>query len=295
MTEFKPLFSLLFLVTLAACGNGQEAAQPMEPAAATPQPAASADDTAARLQAALAGAQRSDANRARDQYRHPQETLLFFGLQPDMTVIELWPGGGWYTEVLAPVLRDTGHLVAAAYPADSDSDYFNRVLGEYQAKLAAAPAVYGQVTVIGFNPPAHASLGPDGSADMVLTFRNLHNWRNAGNLEAVFAAAYAVLKPGGVFGVAEHRAPAGSAVEQVFESGYMPQDYVIELAQQAGFELTATSEINANPKDTKDYPKGVWTLPPSLRLGEQDKAKYLAIGESDRMTLKFVKPTGSNK
>lgn len=280
MNASKSLFLLLFLLSVLITG------------VATASPSASA---AARLDAALAGTHRSDANRARDVYRHPKDTLLFFGLKPDMTVIELWPGGGWYTEVLAPVLRGTGHLVAAAYPADSDSAYFQRVLGNYQAKLAAAPAVYDQVAVIGFNPPAQASLGPANSADMVLTFRNLHNWKASGNLKAVFDAAFAVLKPGGVFGVVEHRAPAGSTVEEVFETGYMPQDYVIELAKQAGFELAATSEINANPKDTKDHPKGVWTLPPTFRLGEQDKAKYLAIGESDRMTLKFVKPTASGK
>lgn len=237
---------------------------------------------------ALKGSWREPANVARDKYRHPRETLEFFGLKPDMTVIELWPGGGWYTEILAPVLRDHGRLIAASVPTHGDSESDTAV--KYAAKLAADPAVYGKVKVIDFLPPRQLGLGPDGSADMVVTFRNLHNWQAAGGIAPVFQSAFKVLKHGGIFGIEEHRAAPGKNVNETFDSGYMPVDYVIQEAQQAGFKLVGQSEINANPKDTKDYPHGVWTLPPTYRLGDTDRAKYAAIGESDRMTLKFVKP-----
>lgn len=251
---------------------------------------ASADSVSAdaAIGQALKGAWRAPANAARDQYRHPQETLDFFGLQPNMTVIELWPGAGWYTEVLAPVLHDHGQLIEAAVPAKGDSESDNTV--RLLKKLANTPAIYGKVKVLDFLPPDKMDLGIAGSADMVLTFRNLHNWQGKGQLDNVFQAAFKVLKSGGVFGVVEHRAATGKTVDQTFKSGYMPVDYVIQEAKKAGFKLVAQSEINANPKDTKDYPSGVWTLPPTYTLGDQDKAKYTAIGESDRMTLKFMKP-----
>ena len=251
-------------------------------------PAFAADDgTDAALTAALKGSWREPANAARDQYRHPRETLEFFGLKPDMTVVQLWPGGGWYTEILAPVLRDHGMLIDAAVPTKGDAE--SDTTRQYLAKLAADKAVYGKVKVIDFTPPSKLDLGTDGSADMVLTFRNLHNWQGRDQLDNVFQAAFKVLKHGGVFGVVEHRAAPGKTVDQTFKSGYMPVDYVIREAEKAGFKLAGQSEINANPKDTKDYPKGVWTLPPTYTLGDEDKAKYAAIGESDRMTLKFVK------
>ena len=249
---------------------------------------AAGGDVDAALSQALKGAWREPANAARDQYRHPRETLEFFGLRQDMTVVQLWPGTGWYTEVLAPVLKDHGQLVDAAVPARGESESDSTV--RYLAKLKADPAVYGKVKVVDFSPPAKMDLGPAGTADMVLTFRNLHNWQGRGQLDAVFQAAFKVLKHGGVFGVCEHRAAAGKSVDETFRSGYMPVDYVIREAEKAGFKLAAQSEINANPKDTKDYPKGVWTLPPTFALGDTDHAKYAAIGESDRMTLKFVKP-----
>ncbi|HWP94354.1 MAG TPA: methyltransferase domain-containing protein [Gammaproteobacteria bacterium] len=263
----------------------------------TALPASKADtDTAALLDAALAGAHRSEANRARDRHRHPKETLLFFGLRPDMTVIELWPGaGGWYTEVLAPVLRERGRLIAAHFSPDAPGEYYRRNHPLYLEKLKANPAIYDRVAVIAFQPPEQVTLGPDGSADMVLTFRNLHNWMMNDSLDEVFAAAYRVLKPGGVFGVVEHRANEGTDPREIAKTGYVPESYVIELARQAGFILDAKSEINANPKDTKDHPKGVWTLPPTLRLGDTDRDKYLAIGESDRMTLRFVKPAAGHR
>jgi predicted methyltransferase len=258
------------------------------PALAAPQVTPDTSGTDQALDQALKGSWRDPANAARDQYRHPKQTLEFFGLRPSMTVVQLWPGAGWYTEILAPVLKDHGQLIDAAVPAKGESESDGTV--KYLAKLKAEPDVYGKVKVIDFAPPQKIDLGMPESADMVLTFRNLHNWQHDGQLDAVFAAAFKVLKHGGVFGVEEHRAAAGKTVDQVSKYGYMPVDYVIQEAQKAGFKLAGQSEINANPKDTKDYPQGVWTLPPTYTLGDKDHAKYAAIGESDRMTLKFVKP-----
>ena len=251
-------------------------------------PAFAAEDTDTALTTALKGSWREPANVARDQYRHPRETLEFFGLKPDMTVVQLWPGGGWYTEILAPVLKDHGQLIDAAVPPRGYGE--SDTTAVYLDKLKADTAVYGKVKVVDFAPPEKMDLGPAGSADMVLTFRNLHNWQARGELDNVFQAAFKVLKHGGVFGVVEHRAAVGKTVDQTFKFGYMPVDYVIQEAGKAGFKLAGQSEINANPKDTKDYPKGVWTLPPTYTLGDKDHDKYAAIGESDRMTLKFVKP-----
>src|SRR5579863_49519 len=257
-------------------------------AAALALPAFAADDTDTALTSALQGSWREPANAARDQYRHPRETLEFFGLKPDMTVVQLWPGGGWYTELLAPVLKDHGQLIDATLPPRGEAE--SDTTRSYLAKLAANKDVYGKVKVVDFSPPAKMDLGADGSADLVLTFRNLHNWQARGQLDNVFQAAFKGLKHGGVFGVVEHRAAAGKTVDQTFKTGYMPVDYVIQEAEKAGFKLAGQSEINANPKDTKDYPNGVWTLPPTYALGDKDHNKYAAIGESDRMTLKFVKP-----
>jgi len=240
------------------------------------------------LDQALQGSWRDSANVARDQYRHPKQTLEFFDLTPKMTVVQLWPGTGWYTQILAPVLRDRGQLIDAVVPDKGDPESDGTV--KYLAMLKRNPEIYGKVKVVDFSPPAKTDLGPDGSADMVLTFRNLHNWQGRGQLDNVFQAVFKVLKHGGVLGVVEHRAMAGKSVTQVFKTGYMPVDYVIQEAEKAGFKLVGQSEINANPKDTKDHPRGVWTLPPTYAEGDADHAKYQAIGESDRMTLKFVKP-----
>ena len=255
---------------------------------AAPQIVSDTSGTDAAITQALKGSWRDPANAARDQYRHPKETLEFFGLAPSMTVIQLWPGSGWYTEILAPVLSAHGQLIDAAVPAKGYGESDGTV--RYLEKLKANPAVYGKVKVIDFAPPEKMDLGAEGSADMVLTFRNAHNWEGDHQLLAVFQAAFKVLKHGGVLGLTDHRAAAGKTVAETFHSGYMPTDYIIQVAEKAGFKLSGQSEINANPKDTKDYPKGVWTLPPTYTLGDKDRAKYAAIGESDRMTLKFVKP-----
>ena len=242
-----------------------------------------ADDA---LKSAIAGEQRSAANKARDSYRHPYETLTFFGIKPTMTVIELAPGGGWYTEILAPYLRDKGKLVGAAPGPDT------RYGKAFRERLAGDQALYGKVTPAVFDPPSRYELGAPNSADMVVTFRNLHNWLGNGGdaaILATFKEVHKVLKPGGVLGVVEHRLPAKMKQDEKASSGYMHEAYVIRLAEQAGFKLAAKSEINANPKDTADHEKGVWTLPPVLANKDKDREKYLAIGESDRMTLKFVK------
>ena len=244
----------------------------------------------AALDAVLAGAQRSEANRARDEFRHPAQTLDFFGVKPTMTVVEIMPGGGWYTEILAPYLREQGKLYAAHFPLDTSSEYGKKAITAFTQKLAAAPAVYDRVLLTPFQPPQQLNIAPAASADAVVTFRNVHNWLKDEGEVAVFKAAFAALKPGGVFGVVEHRAKPGTTRAQSLDSGYTAEQLVIDGATQAGFVLEEKSEINANPKDTKDYAKGVWTLPPSYADGDKDKAKYQAIGESDRMTLRFRKP-----
>lgn len=237
------------------------------------------------IDAALAGAHRSEENRARDAHRHPRETLEFFGLEPSMTVVEMAPGGGWYTEILAPVLRDQGTLIAAI-PDPEESPYGQRFI----ERTEQHPEVFDQVQTVIFDLPDRASLGEPGSADMVLTFRSAHGWINRGQADAVFQAMFDVLRPGGVLGLVQHRADEGANVEETSEGGYVPEATIIALAEEAGFVLDERSEINANPEDDHDHPEGVWTLPPTLRLGDTDRAQYEAIGESDRMTLRFRKP-----
>ena len=248
-----------------------------------------ADDTQ-RLQELSVAPHRSAANIARNEYRHPVETLEFLGLKSGLTVIEILPGGGWYAEILAPFLKGNGVYYAAHFSANSNLSYQPPMLRQFEERLAANPRVYGETRLTHLFPPSETDIAPPDSADLALTFRNVHNWIMAGTQHEHFAAFYRALKPGGILGVVEHRAPAGSPVAFMETTGYVTQDYVIELAAQAGFEFVASSEINANPKDTKDYPEGVWTLPPTSRLGQTDLARYQAIGESDRMTLKFRKP-----
>ena len=307
----RPLAALVLTLAVAACGRddaesttatGTAPAGAPAPAAAPPAPPETPPATAPQAQAPatdldtiLAGDWRDPANAARDIWRHPRETLGFFGVTPDQRVLEVSPGRGWYTEILVPLLRDRGHYVGAvsdpaAAPDERVRDYFAKSNADLRAKLAARPDVYGTVELREIDA-ARPDFGPAASIDAVLTFRNVHNWLAAGQAEAMFKGFYDVLKPGGVLGVVEHRAagevPAGD------NSGYVGQDQVIGLARAAGFEFEASSEINANPADTKDHEAGVWSLPPSLRLGDKDREKYLAIGESDRMTLRFRKPASS--
>ena len=241
------------------------------------------------LDAAIAGSWRSPKNVARDRYRHPRQTLAFFGVAPDQTVIEITPGGGWYAEILAPWLR-TGYVAAIAdpmaYPQER-RDYYARSKSALETLFAAKPAQFGDARIVAYDPAAPV-FGAPGSADAVLTFRNVHNWRSAGIADAMFKGFFDVLKPGGVLGVVEHRAAGPVADDD--KSGYVGQDQVIALATAAGFRLDDSSEINANPRDTRDHPNGVWTLPPTNRHDAEDRQQYEAIGESDRMTLRFIKP-----
>ncbi len=232
---------------------------------------------------------RSVENRVRNQARHPAATLAFFGIRADMTVVEISPGGGWYTEILAPYLRDKGKLYAANYDPESKEKYYRTNAKRFLEKLGANPAIYGEVIPTVFDPPAKLEAAPAGSADMVLTFRNLHNWMEEGSEGTAMSAMFSVLKPGGILGIVQHRQDSTVEQDPKAESGYVREDYVIALAEAAGFALVEKSEINANPKDMKDHPEGVWTLPPTYELGDKNRDKYQAIGESDRMTLKFVK------
>jgi len=245
-----------------------------------------------RFEQVQAGTHRITAHKARDRYRHPGATLRFFGLAPGMRVIEVWPGGGWYTELLAPTLRDAGSYTAAQ-PDENDERIPVEARDGARAlkeRLAIQPDLYGQVRYVSFFPPTVYELGPEGSADLVLSFRNVHNWVEAKAAPEAFAAFFKVLRPGGTLGVVQHRAGEGLPAEDTVKSGYLSEAAVIDLATAAGFELVARSEINGNPNDTRDHPQGVWSLPPVLAEGEVDKDKYLVIGESDRMTLRFAKP-----
>lgn len=236
---------------------------------------------------ALETGYRSPENKLRDQYRHPVETLTFFGITPEMTVVEVAPGAGWYMEILAPYLATKGRYIMASPVADKP--YFKANEEKINAWKTKFSNVGQKMESAIFSPPSKIVFPANGTADMVLTFRNVHNWMLAKGEDQAFTAFYNVLKPGGVLGVVEHRA-LPTQEDPLAKSGYVREQDVIEVATKAGFRLVATSEINANPKDTKDHPEGVWTLPPTLKLGEKDKDKYLSIGESDRMTLKFIKP-----
>jgi len=243
-----------------------------------------------QLDTVLAGSWRSDKNKARDQYRHPKQTLEFFGVNDHQTLIEIYPGGGWYAEILALLLKEHGHYIAAILkPKQSTGEAADDAKG-IRGKVKSDPEHFGAAQIVEFDS-MHPVLGAPNSADVVLTFRNVHNMTDEGSAQAMFKGFFDVLKPGGVLGVVDHRAAKGADPAKLKETGYLPEEFVIKLATDAGFKLAAKSEINANPKDTKDYPKGVWTLPPTLELKDKDREKYLAIGESDRMTLKFVKPS----
>ena len=267
--------ALLLLLTAAAAANAIAAESAQDP-----------------LAAAVASPSRTPKFVVRDAYRHPAETLRFFGLRPNQTVVEIWPGRGWYMEILAPYLHDRGKYYAAIEAPDvagaskeakDDAAYLHQ-------RIADDPAHFGRVIVTELHPPQLTEICPPGTADVVLTFRNVHNWIDAGDQQAQFEAFFKALKPGGVLGVVEHRAKPGTSLDETRKSGYVDEAYVKKLAANAGFRFDAESPVNDNPKDTKDYPEGVWTLPPTLALKDKDRDKYLAIGESDRMTLRFVKP-----
>lgn len=253
-------------------------------------------DTAAALDSALAGSHRSDRNKARDRYRHPKETLAFFGLRRDMTVVEIWPGGGWYTEVLAPVLKGRGRLYAAQYGPTTTLDYQRKEDAVLLDKAKKSPDVFGEVQFTALWSPNLLAIAPPGSADLVVTFRNVHNWVNPDYKQdpaRLFGAFFTALKPGGILGVVDHRWPDAKTEDPNAANGYVAQERVIALAKGAGFEMVGSSDVNRNPKDTHDHPNGVWSLPPDLGVQPgEDRQKYLDIGESDRMTLKFRKPAG---
>ena len=247
------------------------------------------ETTAQALDRILADAHRPAADSARDVYRHPKETLLFFGLRPLMQVAEIWPEPGWYTEVIAPLVKDQGKYTAALSAPQPDNPYVTARTAAYLQRFAANQERYGKIELTTFAKDG-GELAAPGSLDMVVTFRNIHNWMSGGWAPQAFAKMYKALKPGGILGVVEHRGNPQVPQDPKAKSGYVREDEAIRLIESQGFALVAQSQINANPKDTKDYSQGVWTLPPVYRLGDKDKDVYAAIGESDRFTLKFVKP-----
>ena len=257
----------------------------------------------ARIERAMLDDHRAAANMERNRYRHPVGTLTFLGLQDGMTVLEIWPGGGWYTEVLAPVVRHHGQFIVAGYDVDvpDQPEYRYRLQRALLDKFAARPDIYDQVAVVPYSPPASASLGEAASVDLILTFRNAHGWYSGGIAESVFAEFARVLKPGGILGVVQHRAADDADPAKSSEMGYLPERTVIELARKAGLYLEARSEVNANPADARDHEQGVWSLPPGFAICDELEAAdeiaacrehYGSIGESDRMTLRFRKPLG---
>ena len=268
MTLTRPLiitYTLFSLITFNACADVHE------------------------IETAINGEHRSTENKARDVYRHPKETLQLFGIKSSMQVLEILPGRGWYTEILAPYLSKEGHLTVASFGENHQTKYLANIHKDFVKMMAAKPEVYSNVAVVLFQEDIYLKEIPDAAMDMVVTFRNSHNWIRYGGIEEIYAAFYRVLKPGGILGVVQHRAKEGGDAKETAQKGYVPESYLIRLVENSGFKLVDTSEINANPKDTKDHPEGVWTLPPSYRLKEIDKEKYTAIGESDRMTFRFIK------
>jgi len=239
---------------------------------------------------AITGEHRVKENKARDIHRRPDKTLSFFGIQSNMTVLEILPGRGWYTEILAPILKNKGQLTVASFGKNHSNKYLRNVHLKYIKHLDENPIVYENIRRVVFNEENHYLGNIDtNSQDMVLTFRNTHNWIRYGGVENIYQAFHRVLKKGGILGVVQHRADNKDNVKETAKNGYVPESYLINLAEEIGFELVEKSEINANLKDNENHPKGVWTLPPTLRLGDADMEKYIEIGESDRMTLRFIK------
>ncbi|HLT40353.1 MAG TPA: methyltransferase [Enhygromyxa sp.] len=287
--------SLALGLSLVACDKNKTETVSSDDVVAAEKEPTSAQPEFPDLASVLASPHRAE-NAARDAARHPKETLEFFGVERDMTVVELWPGGGWYTEILGPYLRDEGKLIVTNM--STDHERYGKSAKKFQDKLEGAPELYGDVTIVPAPTAADQpfELAPEGTVDVILTFRNSHGWFNNGLTELIYGAAFRALEPGGIFGVVQHRAAEGAKPEETAKQGYLPEAQVIAAAQAVGFELVEKSEINANPKDTKNHPAGVWSLPPNLsgaegkEQTEEEKAKYSEIGESDRMTLKFRKP-----
>lgn len=278
--------ALISTAAVTACSSKPKQAAPAPIALTLP----------ANLEEAISStAYRSTKNTPRDQYRHPYETLTFFGIKPEMTVVEISPGEGWYMEILAPFLAAKGHYFAAAGVPSPENTFATEMYTKTSTWMKDHPEVSVNAQITPFSPPDKTDIAPEASADMVLTFRNVHNWMAQGSEKAAFASFFKALKPGGTLGLVEHRADPKSKTDPKAKSGYVLEKDVIKLAESVGFKLDSKSEINANPKDTKDHPEGVWTLPPTLRLKEKDQAKYVAMGESDRMTLKFTKPATTPK
>jgi predicted methyltransferase len=282
MTAHHTLARRPFLFTLAALGALPACSTTAMNAGMAPEDEA--------LKAALALPHRSAGNRARDTHRHPYETLRFLGLRPTLTVLELTPGGGWYTEVLAPYLRPQGQFAVAHFAKEGGSEGMRRARSNFEARVAKQPELYdrmriGTLPVEGRFP----DLGEDGSFDLVLTFRNVHNWLEDKSLDSKLLACQRLLKTGGVLGVVDHRASPGTAIETQMKTGYVTEALMEERARAAGFTLAARSEVNANPRDTKDHVNGVWSLPPTFAGKEVDRERLAAIGESDRFTHRYVK------
>lgn len=291
MKTIKMMAMLVLALGLIACERDHGREDPSEAIEAEPEAYADEASPESALEGIVQAQHRSDDNRARDRFRNPLETLSFFEVALTDRVIEINPGGGWYMEILAPWLNEQGQYIAATPDPEIEDipEYFIHHARGINERIEEQSDLYGNAQVQLYNPE-EPSLGEPGSADAVLTFRNIHGWVNGGNAEAMFEAFAEVLKSGGTLGVVQHRAHDDADPEESAQSGYLPESAVIALAEAAGLELADSSEINANPNDTRDHPRGVWTLPPSLAMGETDRDAYLDIGESDRMTLRFVKP-----
>ncbi len=296
--------SVLF-VAIAACSKAPEPAAPATPVAPAATVAAEPTLAVSPIRAAVDGAWRSEADRSRDAFRHPAEVLEFWGLAPGMAVLEVQPGAGWWTEILAPYAHANGgsfYVTAADLDNPELPDASRIARADLAARFAAKPEIYGTVNLVNFG--AKSAPLPAATFDFILTARSVHGWVNNQLADKMFADFYQALKPGGILALEQHRANEGTDPANELtgtSSGYVMQSAVVALAEKAGFKLEASSELNANPADTKDHPFGVWTLPPTARTrpyseGEDahdanfDRSKYDAIGESDRMTLKFVKP-----
>lgn len=291
-SRLRVVLPLAFAAIVVACAGAPRTPAPAPQPAPAPAPPRD-EATAAAIAQVLAGEHRSAENRARDLYQHPLETLLFFGIKPDMTVAEVWPGaGGWYTEILAPLLAAHGKLYAAQMPPAADNPYITAARENFTAKLASRPDLFARVTVTALGPGAE-DIAPPGSADLVVSFGNLHAWMNLGYAPQAIAAMRRALKPDGILGIVDNRGDPARPQDPRATNGYINEAYAIRLIEAAGFELVGHTEVNSNPKDSKDYEQGVWTLPPNYRLGARERAKYEAIGEADRFTLRFRKKTGS--